>query len=326
MTTRIKGLWAGALGMVAVSMAIAGRAEVVDQIAATVDKEVILYSDLMREVGAPLQEARLRAGSEEAFKHEAERIVREGLDQAIEFRILYRQALLAGVQLDDKVIDEEVNKQRTAFGSSEAFEAALKAEGLTMREFRERIKKQRMAASLGYHKFQQFQKEVVVSEAEVAEYYAAHREAFTHRGRAYVRQIFLPAQRDTPERAKALAQMAGLKEELAGGASFAELAKAHSQAPGADQGGLIGWQTRGDLVEPLDTNAFSLPVGNLSDVLETANGVHLLLVEKREEPGTRSLSEVRTEIEPLLRRERAQKRFATWMNELRKKSRVRTFL
>lgn len=306
--------------------ACAAQAEIVDQIAATVDTEVILYSDVMIEVAGPLQEARMRAGSEEDFKLEADRIVRGALDQAVESRILYREALLAGVVPDEKAIDEQVNNLKAMYDSTQAFENELKAAGITMKEFRERIKKQRMAASLASYKIQEFEKAVVVSEAEVAEYYQKHADNYSHPERVYVRQIFLAAPDGSPERAKAVAQMRVIAEELQNGAAFGDLAKAHSQAPGAEQGGLVGWQKRGDLVEPLNSAVFALRAGETSDIVETSTGVHLLHVEKREEAGTRSLSEVRTEIEPLLRAERARERFETWINELRKRSRVRIYL
>lgn len=307
-------------------LAWTAHAEIVDRIAATVDTEVILYSDVMLEVTGPIQEARRRAASEDEFQAEAARIVRDALDQAVESRILYRQALLAGVVPDEKAVDRQIDELRSMYESSQAFENELKNAGITMKEFRERIKKQRMAASLANFKLQEFEKQVVVSEAEVAEYYQRNTAQYNHPERVYVRQIFLVAPEDSPERAKARAQMEVVVDELRNGASFAELAKAHSQAPGAEQGGLVGWQRRGDLIEPLNSAVFSLEVGEVSEILESTSGIHVLQVERREQAGTRTLNEVRAEIEPLLRAERAQERLKTWMNELRKRSRVRTYL
>jgi peptidyl-prolyl cis-trans isomerase SurA len=311
------------LGLVA---ALGARAEVVDQIAATVDKEVILYSDVISEVAGALREAQLRASSAEDFEKVADKMIRDALEQAVESRILYREALLAGVTPDEKAIDQQVNDFKAMFDTAQAFEDELKAAGITMNDLRDRIKKQRMAASLASYKLQEFEKEVVVSEAEVSEYYNDNSDEFNHPERVFVRQIFLAAPEGSADRAKVVAQLQMLKQEIADGAAFGDLAKAHSQAPGAEQGGLVGWQKQGDLVEPLNSAAFGLQAGQVSDVIETPNGVHLIQVEQREEAGVRNLNEVRTEIEPLLRRERAQERFKTWMNELRKRSRVRVFL
>jgi peptidyl-prolyl cis-trans isomerase C len=83
---------------------------------------------------------------------------------------------------------------------------------------------------------------------------------------------------------------------------------------------------RGDLVEALETPAFALETGELSSVIETEFGFHLLMAEERQAAGVPSLEELRTEIEPRLRERYAEERYRKWMDELRKRSRVRVFL
>ena len=76
----------------------------------------------------------------------------------------------------------------------------------------------------------------------------------------------------------------------------------------------------------MDSAAFALPAGGLSEVIDSDLGVHLLKVDKHEEAGSKNVAEVRLDIEKKLRQEAAKKKYDTWISDLRKRSRVRIFL
>lgn len=89
-----------------------------------------------------------------------------------------------------------------------------------------------------------------------------------------------PAARDSVRDA-----MAAVLERLRGGADFADLAREHSQDPGsAAEGGDLGWFERGEMVRPFDEAAFALEAGEVSDVVETPMGFHIIRTEERETP------------------------------------------
>ena len=83
---------------------------------------------------------------------------------------------------------------------------------------------------------------------------------------------------------------------------------------------------RGDLVGKLDETAFSLGEGEVSDVIESDQGFHIIKVEKKEAAGEATLDEVRKDIEPELRRAAAAEKFKKWMEDLRKRSKVQVFI
>ncbi len=290
----------------------------VDSIVATVDTEVILMSDLIREVGGQLASS----GANDATQQQ---VLREALEQAIDQKILIREALLAGVTIDDSYVEEQIRKLRNLYPSNEAFMAEIEQAGESLSDFRNRLGKDRMAQVMGYRKMQEFESAVVVSASEVAQYYEDNPDMFQRPERTRVRQIFLSASTDS-ERAQARAKLEALKQELAQGAEFAELAKTHSQAPGADQGGIIGWVQRGDLVAPLEEAVFGLQAGDVSDIVETPGGVSLLQAEAYESAGVTDLDAIRSEIEPVLRRRAALERYNKWMSELRTRRQVHVFL
>ena len=89
-----------------VVVSLVAGAELVDQVAATVDKEAILMSDLMEEVGTQLRELRAKATSQADLDRIVTEKLRETLDQAIDNRLLLREGQLAGIPIEDTTIDQ----------------------------------------------------------------------------------------------------------------------------------------------------------------------------------------------------------------------------
>lgn len=303
---------------------LGAHAATVDETLATVDKEVILRSDVLQEIGPLINDIR-QTGAADA-NAEIEKAVREALEKAIENKLLFREAVAAGAKIDDKDIDDRVEKFRQQYKSNEEFNKVLADAGETLTEFRERVRKQILAMSYASLKRKQFEKDAVVSESDIAQFYQDHQSEFSRPERVKARRIFLQAAKDGAARKTAKARLQSLKDELAQGADFGDLAKQHSQGPEAKDGGLMGWVSKGDLVGELDTALFSLTPGGVSDVLETEFGVLILKAEEKQAAGALPYDQARTEIEPVLRGKYADDRFEAWMKELRKKGVVREFL
>ncbi|MBI4558626.1 MAG: peptidylprolyl isomerase [Candidatus Hydrogenedentes bacterium] len=300
-------------------------ADIVDSIWATVDKEAILQSEVLAMVGPTLNELR-RTVSAEDFDRRVDTLVQQALDQAIEDKILLREAQLAGIEIEDAQVEQRLEDLKKMYPSNEEFIKELDSAGETITDLRARIKKQELARRMAVTKRNQFEKDVVVAETDVARYYQENQSEFNRPERVRCRQIFLNAGKEPDERARVRAQLEELKKELETGADFAQLAQAHSQAPGADQGGIIGWVARGDLVEPLEAAAFGTSEGAISDIVETESGFSLIRVERKEAAGLATLDEVRADIEPILRGKTAEERYNKWMGELRKRSHVQVYL
>ncbi len=318
------------LSMFLVAMLIAapaaGRGEVVDRILATVDTEVILLSDVMAELGPHLTEIQQNATSEQDFNRRLEAHVRATLDQAIDNRILYREARMAGFSISDEAVDQRLDELRSMYPSREAFQQELEEAGETLSDLRSRLRRQLLARHMAMERRDQLARAVTVTESDIAQYYQDNINRYRQQERVRCRQIFLAATPGTDEAEVARARMEQVQQELDAGADFAELAVVHSEAPGAEEGGIIGWIARGDLIQPLEEAAFQLDAGERSDIIESPNGFHILKAEAREEAGEVSLDEVRTEIEPAIRNQEAARRFERWMANLRERSRVRVFL
>ncbi len=300
-------------------------AQMVDAVIATVDKEVILYSDLMSQIGREIEELRRTAANQQEFLEKSDRLVKDSLDNSIERLLMAREAKkYPQLAVSDKELDEHIERIRKDQGATT--EEFVRQIAGSMSEYREWVRTQIVASRMTFMKTRSFESEVTVADGDVNEYYETHREKYEHPERIYVRRIFLRVQGDEGERERVHAKLALLRDEILNGASFEELAKMHSQAPDAELGGAVGWSQRGDFEEPLDSAAFALPAGGLSDLLDTQFGVTLLKVDKREEAGTATLADVRLEIEEAVRKEGADAKYRTWLADLRKRSRVRVFM
>jgi parvulin-like peptidyl-prolyl isomerase len=309
------------------------QAELIDTVVATVDTEVILYSEVAESAAPLLDPMQLSAMSETQRRQQIAEAQRMVLEQAIDQKILYREALLAGLpermtQLDE-MVEEQVDAIRDQYQSTEEFMAMVQAAGETLSDFRARLRKKILAISMANAKLIQFEKEVVIDETELAAYYEKNKDQFSNRAQAKVRRIYIDAGDDDAGRARARARLDALRQELSLGADFAALAKAHSDGPEAEVGGLLGWISHNPddptLDPAVDAAVFALAAGEVSDVVETQYGFLLLKVEETRAAGTGNLDTVRTAIEPQLRRELAQDRYEKWVSELRKRSRVAVY-
>lgn len=312
--------------LIAVLPGLIAQAEFVDAVVATVDREVILYSEIVSVIGVELENIRNSSQSQREYDRRADVLVKATLEEAIESKILLREARKFSVVVSDEEVEERVDSLRDRYESDEEFMAELQAAGESLSDFRDRTRKQVMSQRLAYSKLVSLESEIVVSESEILLYYQDNKARFEHPERVRVRQIFLLAGEEPKERARARARLEVLRDEIEAGADFEDLARLHSEAPGAEEGGIIGWQQRGELVVELETAVFSLPENVTSDVVETRRGVHLLQVDDREDAGIADLEEVRSMIEPQIRSAAAEERYRVWLADLRKRSKVRIFL
>ena len=146
-----------------------------------------------------------------------------------------------------------------------------------------------------------------VSDAEIQQYYTQHINDYKVDEQVKVRHILIKVDQgaDAKADAAAKAKAEDILKQLKAGGNFAELAKANSDDPGSkDQSGELGFLKRGATVPEFDQSAFSLPVGQLSGLVKTKFGYHILEVEEKQTAHTRPLDEVKPTIVALLTRDK----------------------
>ncbi|RMF84630.1 MAG: hypothetical protein D6736_18915 [Nitrospinota bacterium] len=165
------------------------------------------------------------------------------------------------------------------------------------------------------------EEKVVIDDEAVARYYEEHKENYKQEERVRARHILIKvapdAKPEEEEKAKARAE-AALKR-VKSGEDFATVAKEVSEGPSASRGGDLGYFGRGAMVKPFEEVAFSLKPGEISDLVRTDFGYHIIKVEDKKEAGYRPLEEVKKLIANVLKREEVDKQLREKAEALREK-------
>lgn len=158
-----------------------------------------------------------------------------------------------------------------------------------------------------------------ITEEAIADYYALHQEAFQRQEQVRARHILFKVDQDAEQaqvddvRAKAEQVLAELRK----GVAFETLAEKHSEdVATAEKGGDLGLFARGQMVKPFEDAAFTLPVGETSELVRTPFGFHIIRVEDKIEAGIKPLVEVRQEIILKLQENRAREAALTLADDL----------
>jgi len=139
---------------------------------------------------------------------------------------------------------------------------------------------------------------IPVSDAQLQNYYNSHLDQYRTPARVHARHILLSTtNKPKDEVPKIQAQAENLLKQLKGGANFDELAKKYSQDPGsAQKGGDLGWVSRGQMVKNFEDSVFSLKDKELSGVITTEYGFHIIEVLEHQPPHLQTLDEVKAQI------------------------------
>jgi peptidyl-prolyl cis-trans isomerase D len=156
---------------------------------------------------------------------------------------------------------------------------------------------------------QRYQEQVTFEEAELDKYYRRHLDQFEILEKIKASHILIKVDEGmdekTLEKKRAFAEK--ILEEARAGKDFAELARINSDdKASAVKGGSLGYFTRGSMVKPFEEAAFNMKPGDISDIVETTFGYHIIKVEEYTEPGIRSMADAIDEVKEGLRVEKAK--------------------
>jgi parvulin-like peptidyl-prolyl isomerase len=162
------------------------------------------------------------------------------------------------------------------------------------------------------------------TEEEVAAFYEAHRSEFTEPEQVLCQHILVKtAQDDLPEaKSAAFEKIRAIRERIVAGGDFAEEAKKNSDCPSGAEGGSLGWFGRGMMVPEFDKAAFEMKKGEISEVVATQFGYHIIYKADEKEGGRQTLVDVHDQIKDLLRHEARGKAMDAFVADLRDKAEV----
>jgi peptidyl-prolyl cis-trans isomerase SurA len=245
------------------------------------------------------------------------------LDGLIDERLASAKAKELGITVSPEEVDKAIERMKRQNGiSQEELLKELKNRGLSLEQYKEKIKQELQRVQLINY---EVKSKIIIRDEKIKEYYEKNKKDFTSPGEVHLAAIFLKKKdsKEPPEEGKTVQQAKEIISQLRKGADFGEMAKKYSQGPGAAGGGDLGFFKTSQLDEKLAKVAASLPVGNVSEPIVRENGVQILKIIEKREAGLRPLSAVKDQIYDHLYNEEVNKRFTTWIKDLREKSYIK---
>jgi parvulin-like peptidyl-prolyl isomerase len=315
----------GALVQVPIQNASSAENEptVVDGIAAVVNGEVITYSQV-RALSSPQERLLRQQYTGPDLEKKLTQLRQAAVKDLIDRRLVIQAFKKESFQIPDHLVDQRILEIiKDAFGGDRnTFVKTLEAQNYTLGEFKE---KEMEKIIVGAMRSKNVKSTSIVPPNKIDEYYKKHRDEFTSKEQIKLRMIMISGHKDT---ASAPAQKELAEEvlgKLASGAEFEQMAQVYSEDSTKDNGGDWGWIERKTLAEPLEKFAFNMPVGRISNIIDYAGNYYILKVEDKHGGTTKSLTEVRADIEKKLEQEAAQQIQERWIASLRQKAYIKTF-
>jgi peptidyl-prolyl cis-trans isomerase SurA len=288
--TVLAAIAALAAGALVPAVANAQRMALVDRIVAVVNKEVITASELRERVGLAERELK-RQGTPTPERALLERQV---LERLVLDKAQLQLAAETGLRVDEVQLDRAI--ERIAQNNNltlSAFRQALERDGVPMDKFREEVRRQIVMQRL---REREVEARIDVSESEIDLFLEEHKSSGSPRVEYNLAHILvrLPEQASPERIAQARARIEKARDEARAGADFGRLAASYSDAGDALQGGLMGWRAADRLPELFAAALQPLKPGDVSDVLRSPGGFHLLkLIERRGAGESRPVTQTR---------------------------------
>ncbi len=245
-------------------------------------------------------------------------IYRGILDQIVEMRLLEQEAAARNIKATDAEVAQGIAQMKQQAPNAEAFAQALAARKMTETDLRTEAR-QRLAVDKLLTS--EVEPNAVVTDADIADFYKKNPQFFMQPEAVRASHILLKA--DTPDAKAAAKTKAGdLLKQIKGGADFAALAKEHSNDGSAQAGGDLGFFPRGQMVKPFEDAAFALKPGEVSPVVETEFGYHIIKGAEHRDARTVPLAEVSDRIAQALRQQKQQELMQSFVQSLKTKGKV----
>ena len=277
---------AATLFLVSGALAFAGRhsAGAAERIAAIVNNNVILESD----VDERFQQAAMRFNVDPRDTAATAKLRKSVLDQLIENQVVIAEGTKLGITVSpaevSAAVDREIGALRERLGGADAYQKALKQEGMTEADLRKRYEpdiRDQLIISRTVNR--EVQSKTTVTDAEIRTFFDTNQDSIGKRPEELrLAHILIAFEPDSVSAKRARVKADSLRALIAKGRSFEELAKQFSDDPSGARGGDLGEFGRGDMVPEFETVAFSLKLNEVSQPVRTRFGYHLIKVSSHQ--------------------------------------------
>jgi len=289
--------------------------EIVEEIVAIVNDDVITLSEYKREHDRMSQLLRAQVSGEE-FDRQYERMKKELLNTMITNMLLLQEAEKKGFDVKEQVrLQIENIKKENSINSDEELRRALQQQGLVYEEWIKAMEERSLRDNVI---FAEVRGNIVLDDSEIVNYYKLHPEEFTEPMEYKLRAIYISPEGKSEEEVEA--KKREIDEKMQAGEELADLAGQYSEGPGKESQGDLGSFKQGQLEKTLEQAVEKLKVGEMTSWLNVRNGWFLLQLDEKKESRLKSFEEARKEIEEKLFNQESQMGLEKYLKELKEKS------
>lgn len=259
--------------------------------------------------------------SMQEIKDNLAKLQEKALDQAIGARLLLERSQQLDVPVTAADIDAEIAKVIEQVGGEENFKKALAAQNISEDDFRKELEKGARVNKLVEQACTGVEEP---TEQEVTDFYEAHKSEYVTEPKVLCQHILVKVEDNSTsdEKSAAFEKILAIKERIAAGGNFAEEAEKNSDCPSGREGGSLGWFGPGMMVPEFDKVAFEMKKGEVSGVVTTQFGYHIIYKADEQPGGQQTLVDVHDQIKDLLRHEARGKAVDAFVAELREKAEI----
>ncbi len=247
-------------------------------------------------------------------------IFRRSLDQLITYTLLRQESQARKIAVTSAEVEARVADMRKQFPSEAQFRTALKERGMTAERLREDARIDMVITKM-------MEAEVAAlpaaTDQEARDFYQKNPDKFQEPESVRASHILIPTQNvDEATKKQIRAQVESVLKMAKSGTDFAQLAREYSKDGSAAQGGDLGFFARGRMVPQFEQAAFALKVGEISGIVESQFGYHIIKVTERKPAGVVPYERVAGQIQQFLTEERKRQRAEAFVADLKKKARI----
>ncbi len=252
-------------------------------------------------------------------------ILRGVLDQLVVFHVLMQETKARQIAVTEADLSARVGELQKQFPSEDEFKKALAARGMTLDDLKQETRQELALSRLVEA---EVKPQIKVAEGDVKDFYDKNPDRFKQPEAVRASHILLRVEPSATaeQKQQARAKIDDLLEQVKAGGDFAALARQHSQDGSAPQGGDLNYFPRGQMVPPFEQAAFALQPGQVSDVVETQFGYHIIKVTDRRAPRTVPLAEAAPRIGQFLTMQQQQEKTQAFISQLKAKSRIEVLI
>ena len=259
--------------------------------------------------------------SNDQIKANLPELVEQAQNQAVGAKLLLDEAAKLDIPVSEAEVDKQVEHIVTQVGGREAFNKALEAQKTTEAKFRDQMRQGKRVDKLVEQATSGTEEP---TEADIEKYFAEHKTEFSKGEQVLAQHILVTPDGDAPaSKSEAYEKINAIRERIATGAkTFESEAAEHSTCPSGKEGGSLGWFGRGMMVPEFDSEVFAMALGEISGIIETQFGYHIIKKTDHDKGGDTNFIDARDQIRDLIRHSRRGAAMTSYVEELRSKAKI----